>query len=426
MKILLRRAAPIMMLCMVLALAACTQTNAADAPIASERETQSGPLTGSLKVAALRDIEYLNFAANRFMEVNEGVSVEVINYDTRMEDKDYVDRYFQIISTALMSGIGEDILDTAFISWTKLVDRDKLVDLNEYINFDPSVYYMSVLDAFLYKGGRYTLPITFAMNNICEYWETVADNETPSDITLNDLAELAKKYPGTTLLSNTSSYPSIAYKFYQLGFNDFVDIASKKANFDDGRFASLLETVKTIEAGVESDEGNYLSSNYVISEETIMSPVMSNMGTQDYSNKFLITNEEGRRLFFTNNFKPAINANSTNKELAAAFVEFIISEEIQTSPELYTAPVNRAACAEASRLVYQSVTADGYTPEGFDLEKNIELFNGMVEKLTDYESNDKFINEFVSDEINRFFEGEQTAEQAAANAQFRVNTYLNE
>jgi hypothetical protein len=82
--------------------------------------------------------------------------------------------------------------------------------------------------------------------------------------------------------------------------------------------------------------------------------------------------------------------------------------------------------AELSRSIYESIAAEGFAPEGFDLDRNIELFNEMVSRLGIEENRDTYMEGFVHEELEKFFDGTQSAQQAAENLQFRLNTYLQE
>ena len=77
-------------------------------------------------------------------------------------------------------------------------------------------------------------------------------------------------------------------------------------------------------------------------------------------------------------------------------------------------------------LMLEEVRAGGYAADDFDLTRNIAKFNQLAKNLTAVSHSDWFINSFVRDEMTRFFSGEITAEQTAANLQSRLHTYLNE
>jgi multiple sugar transport system substrate-binding protein len=380
---------------------------------------------GELTIATLRENEFLKSAAAKYEETHEGAKINIITYWEGGDENMDVSKYSQIINTSLMSGRGEDIIDVSSLTWTKLADTNKLLDLNGLLNLDPETYYMSVMDAFLYNNKRYTIPLCFSFEAL-KFYDDYADKETPADLTIDDLIELAGVYPEAHLFDGSGfgmDQTSLAFRLFGLNFNSFLDIENKEANIDNVNFISMLEKVSSLSEPLAG-------SPAVLSQRLVYSPAMTSGGTEDLSDMFLLTNEAGQALYSTVGFMPAVNAGSANKKLAVDFIQFLISKETMISPEMYFCPVNKNAVAERARLTYESVTADAeaaeWIPEGFDLEENIKAFNKLTERLAVIESSDSFINGFVYEDIERFFQGNQNAEQTAKNIQSRLNTYLNE
>ncbi|MDR3239534.1 MAG: extracellular solute-binding protein [Clostridiales bacterium] len=380
---------------------------------------------GELTIAAFNDSEFLTSAARQYEEAHEGVTVNITFYAG--EEKD-VSKYAQIINTALMSGKGEDIMDVSRITWAKLADKNKLLDLNGLIQLDSAQYYQDVLDAFLYKGKRYAIPLCF-MFEMFQFDDAWGDEEAPADFTIDGLLALADKYPETTLFNGGGGGmgpTALAYKLFSLEFKNFLDMENKIASVDNEKFISLLQNVQSLAGRIQIKERGDTS---LIRQYMIYSPAMSSGGTVDYADMFLMTNELGQAGFETSGFLPSINANSVHPELAADFIRYLLSEEIQSSPELICCPVNKNAAAALAKLVFGDVSAEGYAPDGFDdnsLERNIQKFNEFARQLGILEYADHVILDFVNTEMNRYFQGEESAEQAAKNLQSRLNTYLTE
>jgi len=389
-------------------------------------ETENPSASGELTIAAFIPNEFLLSAARKYEEANEGVTVNITFYAGEERD---VSKYSQIINTALMSGRGEDIIDVSSLTWTKLADKDRLVDLNNLLSFDSEAYYMNILDAFLYRDMRYTIPLSF-MFEAFEFYDDFTGIKPQSDFTVNDLLALAGRHPGTPLFDGSGfgmGQTTFAYKLFSLNSSDFLGIEQKETNVDNAEFISILEKVDSLREQL-------IGFPAILKQSLVYSAAMTNNGTEDLSNMFHLTNEAGQALFEPSGFMPAINANSENQELAADFIQFLLSEEMMTSPELWTTPVNKKAAAEKARLTFESVKAGGWWPEGLDqqsfdiawLERNFDEYNMLVERLSIVESADHFIRDFVTTEMGRYFQGEQSAEQAARNLQSRLNTYLQE
>jgi len=253
----------------------------------------------------------------------------------------------------------------------------------------------------------------------------------PQMLTLENLVAVSNAHQGQgTLLFLTGSglggTPlSIAEMFFELEFHNFVDLAGRAANVDNERFIALLEAVYSIADNIRWAQPG---EEALFMEEFIHSPAMALNGVFDYSNLILATNSDGGSLVnATQGF--VINANSQNPALAAAFLQFLLSEEIQSSPELFQTPVNMVAAVTRSHATLESVRAysqyTGFTA-GFDLDNNITIFNQLASRATTIGITDSMIRDFVRAEMERFFNGEVTAQQAASNLQIRLTTYLNE
>ena len=377
-------------------------------------------LSNELTIATLFESNFLETAARRFEELHEGRYTITINV--------YGDftSYAQTINTALMGGRGEDIIDVTNIPWQRLANVDLLADLTNKIHFAPGEFYQSVLDAFLHGGRRYVIPLSFAFPAFCfAFTNVVSSASRPSQLNLESLMALAEAYPGNQLWLSGSGLgkTSFAYMLFTLDFDKYIDLVNRQANVNNESFISLLENVQAL--------GDSLilyppPESALFIEDMLFGPAMSMNGLVDYSDMVLMTNSRGEALVNTIGFMPAINANSASQDLAARFISFLLSVEMQSSLELMFNPVNKTATAEMANLLLESIRAGGYAAANFDLESNIAAFNRLANGLAISTTSDPFITNFVRAEMERFFDGEVTAQHAASNLQARLNTYLNE
>ena len=373
--------------------------------------------SNELTIAVLREDGFLTSAARKFEEMHDGrYIVTIVVYD------DFT-TYSQMISAALMGGRGEDIISASHLTWQRLADTNRLVDLNGKINLEPGKYYQSVMDAFLHNGGRYVIPLNFTMDAI-SFNDMVTTNINPNRFSLEDLLDLADRYPEIPLMASPMGMNGtiLAFKFFTLNFHEYIDLVNRTANVNNDSFITLLENVESIAYRLRWPMPG---EELLIMGNIFFNATMSSAGLVDYTAYHLMTNSAGGALVSTHSLM-ALNANSQNQELAARFIEFLISEEMQTSPEMWANPINRNAAIESSRAMLESVRAGGYEPVGFDLERNIAEFNRLAGRLTVAGTSDPFIGDFVRTEMTRFFNGEVSAQQAASNLQARLTTYLNE
>ena len=383
---------------------------------------QSQQREGELVIDTFLENRFLEFAARQFEELHEGVTI-TINVFTHEHTRD-IAKYSQIINTELMSGRGADIICVGYLNWMMLADRGRLLDLSGKIDFCPDEHYISILDAFLYDGRRYVIPPGFTVTAI-RFDAAYAEAEQPQNLTLDGLIQLAARYPDNPLFLSSFGFfepVTLAYTLFSLDFGYFIDLPNRTANVDSEKFISMLENINSIPNLRWPDVGE----TALMWELILFNPTMNNIGIEDYAWVFLLTNNRGEALASTMGFLPAVNANSANQDLAVDFMRFLVSEEVQSSLELTSNPINKRASADLATLLLSEVRAGGYAAYGFDLENNIRLFNELVQYLSVVNNSDSFITGFVREEVARFFWGEVTAEQAARNLQSRLTMYLRE
>jgi multiple sugar transport system substrate-binding protein len=296
----------------------------------------------------------------------------------------------------------------------------------------------------MYKGKRYTVPTSFYFHAF-GLTDAYRDIETDGNMNLDKLMALAEKYPDKKLTYSSEIQDAVMLTdmFIQLSYRDFIDLERKTTDVDNERFISILNKVMTLRDRIATKpDEDFLLRHYSIMKpnrcsydqeytlEGDSTNVMSMNGNFDYSDMFLLTDDQGAGMFSSLSLMPAVNVNSNRPQLAADFVKHLLSPEVQSSPELYNAPVSKASYAllygDAGEGDFEVTDPGSPLEASFDLEKNIEKFNAFTSQLAYGENGDAFISSFIMEELQSFFNGSQTAEQAASNLQSRLNTYLNE
>ncbi|MDR1664539.1 MAG: extracellular solute-binding protein [Clostridiales bacterium] len=398
-----------------------TTGSAADLDAIAPTAAGSAPI-GEISVTTIFESEFLTLAARKYEESHSGTKINIVS--SYAADRD-MEKYSQIINTELMSGGGEDIIDVSRISWDKLADRGALLDLNEFLDLTPEEYHMGVMDAYLYNGKRYVVPMCFHFTAY-KLHDAYVGKEPAEDKALTDLIAIADKYPDAKVIDGGThgmDPAQIASETFSLDFAEYIDLLNNTADVNNEKFIRMLLDIQAREGQFQYAEQG---EDSVLSQYSLYGPAMSSAGIHSYDGFFLNANESGQGVFSTMWLEPAINANTQNPELAADFIRFLLSEEMQSSPELMYASVNKKGMAALSRFLYESSAAEGYAPEDYDFDKNVEAFNDIASRLSVRENRDTYLEGFIGEEIQKFFDGSQTAERAAENLQFRLNTYLQE
>ncbi len=246
----------------------------------------------TLTIAAA--IEYggaLKDAARKFEAKNPGVTVVIdafTDYATRKSRDSDMPRYSEYVKSAINSGTA-DIVSASFGSWympwREWADANLLADINEYITFPEGEYYLNVLDAYLYNGKRYTLPLSFSFP--VKYLDkSVMSAENISELTVEGLIQLKAKYPDRNLFLSAGMLFSIGeasitggeskpvdlnyVELISTASESFIDFNNKRAEINNERFISILESVKALndgsnvnaEGSIFTDEEQYTNIVY--------------------------------------------------------------------------------------------------------------------------------------------------------------------
>lgn len=462
-------------------------------------ELLKGDISGTIDVSCYDSVMYKNYleeAARAFEakypnakvnvstfseapEVKTGQNTKVIT--TTIDEKGQND-YISRINTELMTGGGADILAMDILPYYKYAENGQLEDLNLYMDedetFNKDDYRQNILDAVSYKGGQYIFPLEYSFN-LLSYDKTLLDSNEQNNLnpyegyTYNQLVEMGLNSFDKLNIENSDSpvkmfslsggslgSNSIFSQLLNLYYDNFVDVANRKANFNSGEFADLLKRAKEYEdkgylntSMQKGDKGPEMlkqnaSNNYIfktIKDTMLLQAFDDNtkgiiniggggMFAKDDELAGILINEENEVVF---DFMQAygINSNSDNKKAAWEFVKFLTSEEMQNSLYILGRPINNKANEEKAK---QQITGELFSPENntgsSELnEKQTEIYDSYMSAINKYSDmlnkymlKDTVINQMINSEAKYFFDGSRTAEEVADILQNKVELYLNE
>jgi multiple sugar transport system substrate-binding protein len=456
----------------------------------------SGEVGGEITVSAYDTMQsktFLENAARLFEEKYPGTKVSVETFSTMPEIKtseqedgemlivdiqddpqsrqDYINK----VNTSLMSGEGADILLMDVLPVHKYADSGQLENLDAYMDADPDFnradYLEKILDATRYKGGIWFLPLDYTFNYYA-YDTTLLPGAsgfgTGSAFTVEQLVELAENsFDGSSKLFNLPDYNKRSGGMWSSllaeNYTSFVDLENKKANFSDGRFAALLETVKLYSAqgyipegatgqaepgAMMQGPGENATDRFFFKPKNVSNLIAlftRNLGMG------MTAMAEGDTMAIGENDEIAgiaaaadgstpfayeqaygINANSRNKETAWAFLKFLLSEEMQLSSNLRptSLPIlNSAREKKMENMLTSMLAQQGQSLNEAQLEA-IAKYNEAVKQLSGqidaYVMRDTVVDDMIAAEVEYFFEGSKTAAEVADVLQNKVDLYLNE
>ncbi|MBW7458971.1 ABC transporter substrate-binding protein, partial [Paenibacillus sepulcri] len=217
-------------------------------------------------------------------------------------------------------------------------------------------------------------------------------------------------------------------------YSQFVDAASRKANFDSPSFIGLMQQVKGMgDDGIIGEGRPYFYPIQINSPGDYMTSLK---GFLAKNMKLLIMphpEEVAAGGYFMNYLTIGLNAKSQVKEQAWDFLKFMMSDQITTPPNTAGFPINKKAfAAELAQL-----KDDGSVPtvkEGPLKGVPVKVDNGKLDQLQSFLEGaihpalfrSDQVAQFVTDESKAFFSGQKSAEDVARLIQNKVTTYLNE
>jgi len=420
-----------------------------DAPNNTLNDTHGdAPLTGTLTISQCFDFYYLEAAIERFKKIHPDVEIVLNKYDNDRE------KYKQQITTQLLAGVADDLLDATAFSDIDLAASGLLADFYPLMKNDPAFneddYYMNVFEAMAYKNKLIVFPACFIylMIGVNNTFSSELTNKFRQydKITFRELLDIYNSIEdkGNRSISKNIDALSATYN----NFNAFVNLENKTCSFNTPKFIQFITDIKngTNPQKIANGEiGFTYGFNYfskadleVYAKQYFFADVESNKyqiflpnAEEEILTHFIpLVSENGKA-----NVIPikrfCINEASKNKELAWEFVKYITTPEANERVFIPAFPVHKGlfkTFADAELTEYidyfrrEFITVDGETADVVVQVKAIlEAYNIMP---MDYQPYIEF--EAIPEVIRSFYAGVLTAEQAASELQNKMSLYLME
>ena len=413
-------------------------------------------------------------------ESNGQKMMMMMKEDDSQEKTDYINK----VNTEIMSGRGADVYALDILPFYKYINGGQLENLSPYMDNDPQFnaadYRSNILEATASPNGQYIIPLDYSFNYM--NYDSTLFNESEQAVldakdqwTYEELIDLSKdafartnpddeiNNPLFCMTSGSGRGQSMFGALFQADHTAYLDIAGKKANFDDGKFVALLNTLKSYEESgytdvppdmsqmmtspqmMERDAGKRflykpMDSMSLLSEynkgsgRRVARRVVVGMISNSNDDKILgLPKSDGGDIHFTYSQAYGINANCENKFLAWAFIRHLCGDEVQLSMQLMGFPINKTAQARKAEMEFTGELFDpGNAGQELDAEAQAALENYLnaVEKysamLNAHMVEDTIVMDMVYEETASFFDGQKSAEDVAKTLQNKISLYLNE
>ncbi len=374
-----------------------------------------------------------------FNSTHTDVKVQLKNYNMTKTDSLIDDFSNDIIS----GNIPDIIISTSWLDISMLECKDMFEDLTPYLEKDPEIncddYFLNIFSASSKEKIIDRIIPAFLVNTVIGKTSTVGEAMGWS---YDEFYDFENDHKGKDIFYKGSSQRQInSEDFPFITLWDFIDIRNSKANFDDN-FKRLLDTTYEYKFDVDIQEDkNDMSTAYesrfydekcLLDAQTISSVYQicsmryAYIGEEITLKGFPAENSNGSyirpymQIFITKNCK--------NKEVAWEFVKMFLSEEYQDNIAMSCFPVLRSSMDKMinesqSNVVYiQGKQYNVYAP---DKELKNQIIN-WIESLSAYNTNSISLINILDEQLQLFYNDEQSSEETKNAIQSRVNLYLSE
>lgn len=394
----------------------------------------------------------------KFNKTNEDYRIKLVIYNTYNSDENPEGAITQL-NNDITGGKMPDILITNSYSMplNSYISKGSFEDLYTWLDSDAELnredYMPNVLEAFTVDGKLYQITPSFSINTLAGKSSIVGD--TPG-WTIDDVMALAEQYPDSELF-NMVSRGDMLTNFMSCGGYQFIDEMEGTCSFDSEEFIKLLEWVNTFPEEVEYsrfDDDYWMEYDSLWREDKVLlqSVYLSSFVDFKYMRGgtfcapvtyigYPVSEGTGALLQPDNTF--AMSAQSENKEGAWQFIRYFLTDEYQTSDNMWDFPAKISALKQRGAEAMEPYTyidengnevvvEDTYWIGGEEVviaPLTQEEIDGYIEYMKTvnhvYSLNADILN-IITEDAAIFFAGQKTAAEVAKTIQSRANIFLAE
>ncbi len=397
-----------------------------------------------------------------FNKTNSNYRIVVKDYSTYNTMSDYTQAQTQM-NNDIISGNMPDIMivesNQDISSWA---NKGLLADVKELIAKDEELskveFLQNVWDAFSINDKLYMVVPNFSVQTMTARKDMVGDingwTMTQFQQFMKTQDSSVKPFGGEDILRGTI----LNYIMTYCG-SDFVDVNTGKCNFNSEEFIALLEYAKSFPTefpqdywedydweatqGVFRDKKAVLLHTYIGSVRDLVYTLHGQLGAEAAFTGFPGV-ADNSSVIHPGSYLYVISAKSKNIDGAWNFVRYYLTDEYQSSEEMYSLPVSKTAFeAKAKQAMEKPYWFNEETGEKVEYEQTYYIngeeiilepfsqkevddicnFIYSVNKRSYYNQN---VTNIVNEEAESFFSGQKSARDAAGIIQSRVQLYVDE
>ncbi|MCC8048675.1 MAG: extracellular solute-binding protein [Oscillospiraceae bacterium] len=365
------------------------------------------------------------------------------------------------LNTEIISGNVPDILLCSYeLPLNTYAAKGILTDLWPFIDADTELggreaFVESFFDALADGDSLYRVASGFYLNTVCAPSQLVGDE---MGWTVDDVkAALAQLEPDANVFGMYYGRDDLLYNALCVNLGNLIDWSTGECRFDSEEFIDILQFA-ALEDEFDSDsfdwETDYESdySRILNGRQLCYNTTISDFGDIEFY-KALFGGQmtfkgypslSGNGSAFNTDFTLSISEKCANKDLAWEFVRVFLTEDYQTE-NVWAFPSNVAAFeAKAEEAMTPEYYTDPETGEQVEQSKGgwgmedlqVEIYalsqdeydqlSALIGSTSTMYEIDNDIMTIITDACSAFFNGQDTAENAAKQVQSRMSIYVSE
>lgn len=350
----------------------------------------------------------------------------------------------------LLDGIVADMVCTDGLNFESLAGKGLFADWYDFMDEDPefdrSDYLENYFESMEYDGRLQKLGVSFRLHTAAAKTEYVGDEQgrTLAEFMQQPLAD------GMELFQFYNQQFAMDF-WFTAAQSSFIDRKNVKCYFDTPEFIQLLEMIK----GYSTDEYSGIWEQTAPGEQP---PVDTEAFLEDRALVKLCTFSEPidyyaliRTAFrdtpitlmgyptvegnsgggvFQSDFTLSVNAQSEKKDAVWDFMKYLLSEKFQKKLN-GPMPIHKDVLEEKLTLATKMVGATAYYGDtsvniGAATQESMDTLYDCIRNIDTAYYYDATVEQILTEEMEMFLAGDQSAEQAAKMMQSRVSIYLSE
>lgn len=379
---------------------------------------------------------------------SQSAEYRIVIQDYGAASVDGIDR----LTTDLNAGNIPDLFCTDGIDLQALIVGGWLEDLWSYIDADEVLsrdsLVESLFNAMSVNGGLYTVTGGFTLKTTLALSAIAGDEPGWS---ISEMQQTASSLPQLETLGGTAyNRESALEDILQYYSESFIDRTAGEANFDSAEFVELLEYAYSLPAEKKQTEpSDLLEGRQLFVRVKIHDPLYSRYDQIRYtgSNDLAVWKGypgiAGSGSVFCPETPMAMSANGKHKEAAWEFLRSVLLPENQGYDHFWDDRTNNYDSLPTNRSVFEAMVQEmchqpkeltSYYSNGYGegvvvkawSAQEADAFRELVDNTVTVQQPENTLSGILRDEIQRFFAGQQDAQDAASAIQNRIQLYLGE